>query len=114
MSDHDRADLLALMSSLPADTRRELVRMYRRSIGNHLDLIAMRPGANGEPLVVALHGLAGSAAMMQDQDLSRTARSMERDLREGRVKEAWRLWPSIEVQARRTLAVLDQLEAGSA
>ena len=43
MSEHDRAALAALISNLPAETRGELVRMYRRSLTNQLDLIGMRP-----------------------------------------------------------------------
>ena len=111
MSDPAFAEVRALLSSLPADTRRELVHMYRRSVANHLDLIRLRPGSNGEPLVVALHGLAGSAALMQDRDLSQAARSMEGDLRAGRVEQAWSRWPALEANARRTLDLLDSLEA---
>ena len=112
MNESDHAELRALLAALPAETRCELVRMYRQSLLNHLDLIGLRPGTNGEPLVVALHGLAGSAAMMQDPDLSQAARGMERDLIAGRVDEAWQRWPAIEARARRTLALLDALEAG--
>lgn len=114
MSEHDRAALTALISALPAESRGELVRMYRRSLTNHLDLIGIRPYTNSEALVVALHGLAGSAAMMQDQELSKAARSMEGDLREGRVDLAWRRWPAIQALAQRTLAQLDSIEARGA
>jgi HPt (histidine-containing phosphotransfer) domain-containing protein len=114
MNEHDRTALVALIANLPADTRLELVRMYRRSIANQLDLIGMRPCTNGEPLVVALHGLAGSAAMMQDQELSKAARSMEGDLRAGRVDPAWQHWPTIQALAQRTLAQLDSIEAAGA
>ena len=109
MNESDHTELRALLSNLPAETRGELVRMYRQSLLNHLDLIGMRPGTSGEPLVVAVHGLAGSAAMMQDQDLSQAARGMERDLAAGRVEDAWKRWPAIEARARRTLAVLDSV-----
>ncbi len=114
MSEHDRATLAALISALPPESRGELIRMYRRSLVNHLDLIGTRPYTNSEPLVVALHGLAGSAAMMQDQELSKAARSMENDLREGRLDPAWRRWPTIQALAQRTLAQLDSIEAAGA
>ena len=110
MSDHHHAGLRALLSSLPADTRGELVRMYGRSIASHLDLIGLRPGSNSEPLAVALHGLGGSAAMMQDRELSQHARGMEGDLRAGRVEQAWARWPDLQAHARRTLALLDSLD----
>lgn len=111
MSEHDRAALAALIANLPAETRGELVRMYRRSLTNQLDLIGLRPYTNSEALVVALHGLAGSAAMMQDKELSTSARSMEGELIEGRVDAAWRRWPTIQALAQRTLAQLDSIEA---
>jgi HPt (histidine-containing phosphotransfer) domain-containing protein len=111
MSEHDRAALAALIAALPPESRGELVRMYRRSLANHLDLIGLAPYTNSEPLVVALHGLAGSAAMMQDQELSKAARSMENDLREGRVDAAWRRWPAVQAFAQRTQAQLDSIEA---
>lgn len=114
MTRHDRATLAALISALPPESRGELVRMYRRSLTNHMDLIGTRPRTNSEPLVVALHGLAGSAAMMQDQELSKAARSMENDLLEGRVDAAWRRWPTIQALAQRTLAQLDSIEAAGA
>jgi HPt (histidine-containing phosphotransfer) domain-containing protein len=100
--------MLRLLGMLPAPTRAEMVRLYGETLLGPLQGVGDALRAPVDPQVVALvHKVAGSAAMMQDQDLSQPARALEHALLEGRLEAAVALWPQVREAAARTLGVLD-------
>lgn len=103
--------MLRLLGLLPAATRAELVRMYTELLATQLRVVRDGLRAPDDPEVLALvHKIAGSAAMMQDRDLSEPARSMEKALREQRASDAAACWPAVEAAAARTLIALAVLD----
>lgn len=108
--------MLRLLQMLPAASRAQMVRMYGQLLGEQLHSVGDALGALASPpapaLVDLLHKIAGSAAMMQDQDLSLPARAMEAALRDGRNADAVAAWPAMEAAALRTLAALQAIEGG--
>ncbi|HZY19180.1 MAG TPA: Hpt domain-containing protein [Ramlibacter sp.] len=99
--------MLRLLGMLPAAARGEMVRLYTELLATQVRSIGERLRTPDDPEVVALvHKVAGSAAMMQDQDLSLPARDMEKALREQRTADALACWPLVDAAAARTLAVL--------
>jgi len=108
--------MLRLLQMLPAAARAQMVRMYGQLLGEQLhsvgDALANLAGPPPAQLVDLLHKIAGSAAMMQDQDLSLPARAMEAALRDGRPADAVAAWPAMVAAAHRTLAALQAMEAG--
>lgn len=101
--------MFKLLAMLPAETRTSMVAMYCEALESHLT--TMRQSlAQGqlEATSAAAHKIAGSAAMMQDQDVSRVARAIESALRGGREDEALRHWPGMLEGASFTLERLRQ------
>jgi HPt (histidine-containing phosphotransfer) domain-containing protein len=102
--------MLRLLGLLPAPTRAEMVRMYGETLLGPLQGVGAALREPIDPDVVALvHKVAGSAAMMQDQDLSLPARGLEHALREGRLADAVALWPQVREAATRTLGALESV-----
>jgi HPt (histidine-containing phosphotransfer) domain-containing protein len=105
--------MLRLLGMLPAATRVEMVRMYGETLRGPLQGVGDALRAPVDPALVALvHKVAGSAAMMQDHDLSLPARALEHALHEGRLDDAVALWPQVREAATRTLGALETLRAG--
>jgi HPt (histidine-containing phosphotransfer) domain-containing protein len=103
--------MLRLLRMLPARTRAQMVGMYRDSLRAQLATLegALTAGAAPDSGLVALvHKLAGSAAMMQDADLSLPARAIEKALGAGAIDEARSHWPAVRAAADRTLAALEE------
>ncbi|TFZ08317.1 Hpt domain-containing protein [Ramlibacter humi] len=100
--------MLKLLALLPAPTRAQMVAMYRETLTSQLrSLQTAFEGFPGEELAPLVHKLAGSAAMMQDPDLSVPARAMERALRSGDGETAASHWPEVRAAAARTLVALE-------
>ena len=103
--------MLKLLRMLPEATRARMVEMYRDGLGQQLAALepVLAGGAPGDPALAGLvHKLAGSAAMMQDADLSLPARAIEKALMAGDAEAARARWPELRVAADRTLAALAQ------
>ncbi|MGZ5272661.1 MAG: hypothetical protein ACXWC6_18785, partial [Ramlibacter sp.] len=64
--------MLRLLQMLPAASRAQMVNMYGQLLGDQLRSVGVALGNLASPpapqLVDLLHKIAGSAAMMQDQD----------------------------------------------
>ncbi|MFD0669810.1 Hpt domain-containing protein [Ramlibacter sp. MAHUQ-53] len=103
------AGMHALIGQLPAASRGAMLRMYRKSLDDHLEQVAaaLQPGGESGVLLAAVHRIAGAAGMMQDQALSQVARDMEVALREGRPADARALWPGLQARAEATRSELD-------
>ncbi len=101
----------ALVGQLPAASRGAMVRMYRKSLDDHLAQVetCLAPGGDAATLLAAVHRIAGAAGMMQDQALSQVARNMELALREERPGDAHALWSTLQARADATRQVLDAL-----
>jgi hypothetical protein len=111
MSANGPQAMLRLLGMLPAATRVEMVRMYGETLRGPLQGVGDALRAPIDPAVVALvHKVAGSAAMMQDPDLSLPTRALEHALHEGRLADAVALWPQVREAAARTLEALAGLE----
>jgi len=104
-------EMRALLGLLPQASRGAMLQMYRQSLADHLDQVALGLRADGEPgpLLSAVHRIAGAAGMMQDQALCQVARAMELALREDRPDEARALWPRLRERAQATQRLLDEL-----
>lgn len=113
-ADDTLSSTLALLGQLPQASREAMVRMYRQSLREHLDLVAagLKPGADTQAVAAPAHRIAGSAGMMQDLALCDVARAMELALREGRPDDARAQWPRLAERAQRTLAALAQAYPG--
>lgn len=112
MSETDNAgerlgEMYRLLAMLPPATGLEMVRMYRDALAGQVRLLgdALQRQAAAESAPVA-HKIAGSAAMMQDQELSQAARAVERALLAGAMQEARSLWPQVQACAEFTLESL--------
>jgi HPt (histidine-containing phosphotransfer) domain-containing protein len=106
--------VLALLARLPDSARAHVAGLYRDTLEVQVPLLSCAlaseaqsdaPGEAGAPEALA-HKLAGSAAMMQDADLSQLARAMEHALRAGEPQAALALLPALEVCAAQSLAEL--------
>lgn len=106
---HSLDGMFKLLAILPVQTRHDMVRMYCDSLQSQVALLGQSL-AQGQvqAAMAAAHKIAGSAAMMQDQELSRAARIVEAALREGRAEEAMRQWPGMQHCASLTLECLRQ------
>ena len=106
---HTLDGMYKLLAVLPAQVRCDMVRMYCESLESQVALLgqALAQGDVQASMAVA-HKIAGSAAMMQDGELSRVARGVEAALREGRAEEALRHWPGVQDCAGFTLGCLRQ------
>jgi HPt (histidine-containing phosphotransfer) domain-containing protein len=99
--------MFKLLAMLPVPTRHDMVRMYCEALEVQVALLGQSLAQGpAQATMAAAHKIAGSAAMMQDQALSRAARAFEAALREGRTGEALGHWPSIQHCARLTLECL--------
>ncbi len=101
--------MLALLAYLPDAARENMVRMYRQALDEQLVLIGAgleSDAGDATALTAAVHKIAGSSGMMQDQPLSQVARAMELDLREGRRAQARTRWPELQACADRTRQAL--------
>ena len=99
--------MFELLAILPAATRQEMVRMYSDALVGQTELLDEGMALRDVPACTSVsHKIAGSAAMMQDQELSQAARSMERALMAGRWEEALAHWPHTRACAAATLASL--------
>ena len=87
--------MLRLLGLLPAPARGQMVQMYTELLAAQVDALDAALREPDAATIALLHKLAGSAAMMQDQDLSQPARAMERALREDRPDEARQLLPQL-------------------
>lgn len=102
--------MLALLARLPDSARAHVAGLYRDTLEVQVPLLSRaltgeaQSGA-GSPEALA-HKLAGSAAMMQDADLSQLARAMERALLAGDSQSALALLPALEACAAQSLAEL--------
>lgn len=104
--------MLKLLRMLPEATRARMVEMYRDSLAKQLATLepVLAGGAPADPELAGLvHKLAGSAAMMQDADLSLPARTIEKALMAGDAEGARALWPELKAAAERTLVALGQV-----
>lgn len=101
--------MFKLLAVLPVDTRTSMVAMYCEALQSHLTLMRQSL-AQGQfdATAAAAHKIAGSAAMMQDQEVSRAARAIESALRGGREDEALQHWPGMLDGASFTLECLRQ------
>jgi HPt (histidine-containing phosphotransfer) domain-containing protein len=98
-----------LLGMLPEATRAQMVRMYADLLQDQLHGLDAAMQAPDAATTALLHKLAGSAGMMQDQDLSQPARAMEKALREGRPDDARVLLPQVRAAAACTLQALREL-----
>ncbi len=101
--------MFKLLASLPAEARHGMVGMYCVALESHLALLSqsLAQGKTQETMAAA-HKIAGSAGMMQDQEVSRAARAIEAALRGGREEEAMRHWASMQDSVNFTLECLRQ------
>lgn len=99
--------MLVLLAMLPQDVRAGMVAMYADSLDTQLALLrqAIEAG-DAQAMQSGAHKLAGSAAMMQDRELSMAARAMEAALRECRADAAVQAWPGILACAELTQCAL--------
>jgi HPt (histidine-containing phosphotransfer) domain-containing protein len=113
-ADDTLSSTLALLRQLPQASRESMVRMYRHSLREHLDLVAagLAPGGDMQAVAAPAHRIAGSAGMMQDLALCDVARTMEVALREGRPDDARAQWPQLVERAQQTLDALTQAYPG--
>jgi HPt (histidine-containing phosphotransfer) domain-containing protein len=110
MSERQSLDgMFKLLAMLPAQTRAAMVTMYCEALESHLALIRQSL-AQGEVEAIrsAAHKIAGSAGMMQDQEVARAARDIEAASPAGAPDEALRHWPVMLHRARITLESLRQ------
>lgn len=103
--------MLSLLAQLPDSARESMVRMYRKSLADHLAQIeaGLSGPADAGELAGAVHKIAGSSGMMQDQVLAQAARAMELALREGGAEEARSCWPRVRESVERTRQALDEV-----
>jgi HPt (histidine-containing phosphotransfer) domain-containing protein len=101
---------LALLALLPQASREGMVRMYRDSLQQQMAFIGQ--GLQGcaieaeTRLLAAVHKIAGSAGMMQDQALSLAARAMETALRDKDRAMAHAHWDRLQACGHATLQAL--------
>jgi len=98
----------ALVAMLPLDARARIIGQYRAGLD---DLITqagdLLNGANPADAQAPVHKLAGSAALMRDENLSGMLREIENFLRAGEVVGARAVWPFALAAAGRTRAALE-------
>jgi len=106
--------MLALLARLPDSARAHVAGLYRDTLEVQVPLLSRALTGEapcrasndaGSPEALA-HKLAGSAAMMQDADLSKIARAMERALLAGDSQSALALLPGLQACAAQSLAEL--------
>jgi HPt (histidine-containing phosphotransfer) domain-containing protein len=101
--------MLRLLDMLPEAARRAMVGMYRDTLSSQLAQLGRELEEGQVDSATSLaHKIAGSAAMMQDQPLSQSAREVERALRAGDAALAQAHWPRVQVSASLTLATLQE------
>lgn len=114
MSDSQLDGMFRLLGILPAETRLQMVRMYSDALVGQIDLLReCIARADVQDCASVAHKIAGSAAMMQDQQLSRAAREMERALLAGELEKATLHWPQTQACAAFTLESLGRHYPGA-
>lgn len=97
----------ALLARLPPPVQATMVRMYRDALGEQLALVrAALDGSDAAALQATAHKIAGSAAMMQDRELSLAARAIEAAAVETDLPRAGEGWQQLQDRALATLAGL--------
>lgn len=113
-TDHPRLQAtLSLLRQLPDTLRASMVGMYLQALDEQLGIIEAGLSGVGDAdlLPGALHKIAGSAGMMQDQGLSQAARAIELALRDGQMADARQQWPALAACAVLTREALAPLQA---
>ena len=106
--------MFKLLELLPAQTRSGMVRMYSDSLVEQVQMLGQcLAQGQAEACASIAHKIAGSAAMMQDQELSQAARAAERALVAGRPDEALGHWPQVQACADFTLQALRRRYPGA-
>lgn len=100
-----------LLRLLPAATRASMIEMYRAALDEQLGIVAdgLADPEQAADLQAALHKIAGSAGMMQDQPLSQAARALGDALQRSASAAGIRgHWDTLRACAGRTREMLAQ------
>lgn len=102
--------MLRLLGMIPQAAQQKMVGMYRETLASQLGDLQQMLDATADPAhdqaVSLAHKIAGSAAMMQDSQLSAAARAIETSLRGGDAVGARARWPEVQRFAAQTMAAL--------